>query len=170
MLGERLDIMSGFDGILPLNHRNRPVAQFLLFLPEARTGSFEADGDEMTDKNSSTSPPAPSRGGAAHDDRLDALDKHIATVRHDQAESAARREAELDQAVQRSFAFSTGFRMSAEVVGGVLFGVLVGLCFDWFLSTSPWGLFAFVLLGFAGGIVNLIRQVKARQAPGNDVR
>lgn len=100
---------------------------------------------------------------AAHDARLDALEHNIASVRHQQAERAAREEAGLKEAVDRSFAFSTGFRMSAEVLGGVLLGLAIGLAVDWFLSTAPWGFCIFVFLGFAGGIFNLVRQLNARQ-------
>jgi ATP synthase protein I len=41
-------------------------------------------------------------------------------------------------------------------------GALIGWGFDHLLSTSPFGLIAFVLLGFVAGVVNVIRSAGAR--------
>ena len=50
-----------------------------------------------------------------------------------------------------------GFRLSSELVAGVLVGALMGWGFDRLLSTSPFGLIVFVLVGFAAGVLNVIR-------------
>lgn len=50
-----------------------------------------------------------------------------------------------------------GFRLSSELVAGVGVGALLGWAFDRLLSTSPFGLIVFLLLGFAAGVVNVIR-------------
>jgi ATP synthase protein I len=50
-----------------------------------------------------------------------------------------------------------GFRLSSELIAGVVVGALIGWGFDRLLSTSPWGLIVFVLLGFVAGVVNVIR-------------
>jgi ATP synthase protein I len=50
-----------------------------------------------------------------------------------------------------------GFRLSSELIAGVVVGALLGWAFDHLLSTSPWGLIAFVLLGFVAGVVNVVR-------------
>ena len=50
-----------------------------------------------------------------------------------------------------------GFRLSSELIAGVLVGGLMGWGFDRLLSTSPFGLIAFVLLGFTAGVLNVIR-------------
>ena len=50
-----------------------------------------------------------------------------------------------------------GFRLSSELVAGVVVGAVIGWGFDRLLSTSPWGLIVFLLLGFAAGVVNVIR-------------
>ena len=50
-----------------------------------------------------------------------------------------------------------GFRLSSELVAGVLVGALMGWGFDRLLSTSPFGLIVFVLLGFTAGVLNVIR-------------
>ena len=50
-----------------------------------------------------------------------------------------------------------GFRLSSELVVGVLAGAAIGWGIDRLLSTSPWGLIVFLLLGFTAGVVNVIR-------------
>lgn len=56
-----------------------------------------------------------------------------------------------------SSAFAWGMRLSAELVGGVVVGFILGWLFDRGLGTSPWGLIVFVLLGFAAGVLNVMR-------------
>jgi len=45
-----------------------------------------------------------------------------------------------------------GFRLSSELVAGVLVGAVIGWGIDRLLSTSPFGLIVFFLLGFVAGI------------------
>jgi len=54
-------------------------------------------------------------------------------------------------------AFARGMRLSAELVGGVIGGFVLGWLLDRWLGTSPWGLIVFLLLGFAAGVLNLMR-------------
>src|SRR3569623_1057660 len=54
-------------------------------------------------------------------------------------------------------AFGRGFRLSSEMVGGVLVGAGLGWLRDRWRGTSPWGLIVFLLLGFAAGILNVMR-------------
>ena len=50
-----------------------------------------------------------------------------------------------------------GFRLSSELVAGVVVGAAIGWGFDRLLSTSPFGLIVFLLLGFTAGVVNVVR-------------
>jgi ATP synthase protein I len=50
-----------------------------------------------------------------------------------------------------------GLRLSTELVAGVVVGGLIGWFLDRWLGISPWGFIVFVLLGFAAGILNLMR-------------
>jgi len=61
-----------------------------------------------------------------------------------------------------------GFRLSSELVAGVLVGALMGWGFDRLLSTSPFELIVFVLVGFVAGVLNVIRS--AGVAPGKTGR
>jgi ATP synthase protein I len=50
-----------------------------------------------------------------------------------------------------------GLRLSTELVAGVVVGGLIGWFLDRWLGISPWGFIVFVLLGFAAGMLNLLR-------------
>jgi ATP synthase protein I len=54
-------------------------------------------------------------------------------------------------------AFARGFRMSTELVAGVAVGALLGWLLDRWLGISPWGMIVFLLLGFAAGVLNVMR-------------
>ena len=56
-----------------------------------------------------------------------------------------------------SSAMARGFRLSTELVAGVFVGAVIGWFLDRTLGISPWGLIVFVLLGFAAGVLNVIR-------------
>jgi ATP synthase protein I len=43
------------------------------------------------------------------------------------------------------------------LIAGVAVGAVIGWVFDRLLSTSPWGLIVFFLLGFAAGVINVMR-------------
>ncbi len=52
---------------------------------------------------------------------------------------------------------AVGFRLSSELIAGVVVGAGIGWGLDRLLSISPWGLIVFVLLGFTAGVVNVVR-------------
>ena len=54
-------------------------------------------------------------------------------------------------------AFARGIRLSSELVAGVLVGAGLGWLIDRWLGISPWGLIVFLLLGFAAGVLNVMR-------------
>jgi ATP synthase protein I len=54
-------------------------------------------------------------------------------------------------------AMAKGFRLSAELVAGVIVGAIIGWVFDRLTGLSPLGLIVFLLLGFAAGVLNVMR-------------
>ncbi len=92
-----------------------------------------------------------------------------------QARSAGRtsESSEADRAATAS-GYAKGFRLSSELVAGVVVGAGLGWFIDRWFRTAPWGLMIFLLLGFAAGVLNVMRSagVVARNAldghdPGN---
>jgi ATP synthase protein I len=62
----------------------------------------------------------------------------------------------VDRAATAS-GYARGFRLSSELVAGVVVGAGIGWLIDRSLGVSPWGLIVFVLLGFAAGVLNVMR-------------
>jgi ATP synthase protein I len=94
---------------------------------------------------------------AALSARLGSLDRRLSDIR-------GGRKIETDQpgtgsgdGAASASAMALGFRLSSELIAGVAVGALIGWGFDRLLSTSPFGLIVFVLLGFVAGVVNVIR-------------
>ena len=66
-------------------------------------------------------------------------------------------EADPAPSASRSSGYARGFRLSTELVGGVLVGAGLGWLLDKWLGISPWGMIVFLLLGFAAGVLNVMR-------------
>lgn len=69
-------------------------------------------------------------------------------------------------------AIARGFRLSTELVAGVIVGAGIGWVLDRLLGISPWGMIVFVLLGFAAGVLNVMRAAgvtPGSRLPGNDM-
>jgi ATP synthase protein I len=96
--------------------------------------------------------------GKAHTDeaalsaRLQRLGAGLARQRADQASDSAGG----DRAATAS-GYAKGFRLSSELVAGVVVGAGIGWLVDHWLGVAPWGLIVFLLLGFAAGVLNVMR-------------
>ena len=62
-----------------------------------------------------------------------------------------------DPAASDPSAMARGFRLSTELVAGVGLGAALGWIIDRWLGISPWGMIVFLLLGFAAGVLNVMR-------------
>jgi ATP synthase protein I len=90
---------------------------------------------------------------AALSARLQRLNEGLGQVRntgHPSDSSGAQRAATAS-------GYAKGFRLSSELVAGVVVGAGIGWLLDRWLGVSPWGLIVFLLLGFAAGVLNVMR-------------
>jgi len=103
---------------------------------------------------------------AALSARLGNLDQRLSKVRDSRKVGTDQSGNEQDTAQARASAMAIGLRLSSELVAGVLGGAALGWGFDRLLSTSPWGLIVFLLLGFTAGVINVMRAagVMAKQS------
>ncbi len=50
-----------------------------------------------------------------------------------------------------------GFKIASEFIAGIVVGAVIGYGIDQLFGTTPFGLIVFLLLGFAAGVLNVIR-------------
>jgi ATP synthase protein I len=95
---------------------------------------------------------------AALSARLQRLNEGLGQAR-DQAHDAAGHSSDGsgEQRAATASGYARGFRLSSELVAGVLVGAGIGWLIDRWLGVSPWGLIVFLLLGFAAGVLNVMR-------------
>ena len=93
-----------------------------------------------------------------------ALSARLGNLNHRLSEIRDSRKIRTDQpgtdggdGAARASAMARGFRLSSELIAGVVVGAALGWGLDRMLSTSPWGMIVFVLLGFTAGVVNVVR-------------
>lgn len=107
----------------------------------------------MSERDGEPTPQAPERSARENElsERLRDLDRELDHRR-------ASREAEArPDAAPPARGYGVALRMGADFVAGVVVGGAIGWGFDRLFGTSPWGLMIFVLLGFAAGILTLLR-------------
>jgi ATP synthase protein I len=98
---------------------------------------------------------------AALSARLGSLDQRLSEIRGRRNIGTDQSGNEQDAAQAKASAMAIGLRLSSELVAGVLVGAALGWGFDRLLSTSPWGLIVFLLLGFTAGVINVMRAAGA---------
>jgi ATP synthase protein I len=108
----------------------------------------------------------PSSDEAALSARLGSLDQRLSKIGGSRKIRTDQSGNEQDAAQAKASAMAAGLRLSSELVAGVLVGAALGWGFDRLLSTSPWGLIVFLLLGFTAGVFNVMRAagVMAKQS------
>ena len=94
---------------------------------------------------------------AALSARLGSLDHRLSEIRDSRKIKTDQPGTESGDTAARASAMALGFRLSSELVAGVVVGAAIGWGVDRWLSTSPFGLIVFFLLGFVAGVVNVVR-------------
>lgn len=89
------------------------------------------------------------------------------------AEIAARRRSGSEGERGAKSGGTTGYgqavKLSSEFIAGVAVGAGLGWAIDRWAGTSPWGLIVFLLLGFAAGVLNVMRSAGVVAQPGQKV-
>jgi ATP synthase protein I len=99
---------------------------------------------------------------AALSARLESLGERLAQQKGPDRQAEAQSGSKSDPS-----ALARGFRLSTELVAGVLVGAFIGWALDKWLGISPWGMIVFLLLGFAAGVVNVMRAAGVSSPPGS---
>ena len=96
---------------------------------------------------------------AAFEGRISELGARLDKVK---AQRQAEAEAELD-AEMRGRGMAYGMRMAAELVAAVIVGGAIGYGLDRWLGSTPWLFLLFFVLGFAAGVLNVMRAYERMQ-------
>ncbi|HWJ75248.1 MAG TPA: AtpZ/AtpI family protein [Kaistia sp.] len=103
---------------------------------------------------------------AALSERLRALGSKL-----DKAEAEAKQQAKAEVAKSGGMqGMGFALRVASEFASGVLVGAGLGWLIDRWLGTSPWGLIGLLLLGFAAGVLNVLRAVGKVAQPEERVK
>ena len=114
----------------------------------------------MADDARDDNDPGQRRDEAALSARLRRLGDQIDRQRPSEPSEARRGRPAADAS-----GYARGFRLSSELVAGVLVGAGIGWALDRLLGISPWGMIVFLLLGFAAGVVNVMRAAGVAPEP-----
>jgi len=112
---------------------------------------------ESTNDNANGNRDQASSDEAALSARLGSLDHRLSEIRDSRRSKTDQSGTEGGDRAARASAMALGFRLSSELVAGVVVGAVIGWGFDRLLSTSPFGFIVFLLLGFVAGVVNVVR-------------
>ena len=96
---------------------------------------------------------------AAFEGRLSELGGRLDKIK---AQREADAHADLD-ADMRGRGMAYGMRMAAELVGAVIVGGAIGWSLDKWLGSTPWLFLLFFVLGFAAGVLNVVRAYEGMQ-------
>jgi ATP synthase protein I len=65
--------------------------------------------------------------------------------------------AEARQTSSTGAGMAQAMKLSSEFIAGIAVGAMMGWLLDHWVGTSPFGLIVFLLLGFAAGVLNVMR-------------
>jgi ATP synthase protein I len=80
-----------------------------------------------------------------------------ARIKRAQAETAGEGDADISAANKNMTGMSRGLRLGSEFVAAILVGAGIGYLLDLWLKTSPWLMLVMLLVGFAAGVLNVVR-------------
>jgi ATP synthase protein I len=80
-----------------------------------------------------------------------------ARIKRAQASEEVPGDAQIGATNRDMSAMSRGLRLGSEFIAAILVGAGIGYLLDMWLKTSPWLLLVMVLVGFAAGVLNVVR-------------
>lgn len=108
----------------------------------------------MSERDGSPTPSTASKPAV----REEELSERLRDLDRELDERRASREAVMRETVRPPRqGYGLAMRLGADFVAGVVIGAAIGWGVDKLLGTSPWGLMVFLLLGFAAGILSVLR-------------
>lgn len=98
----------------------------------------------------------PARRSLGEDARIDALEERLraAQEREDQRNRPKHASADAN--------YRSGSRVLADLLGGILGGLVIGGAVDYFAGTGPWGLLVGLFLGVVVAFRNVLRAANQR--------
>ena len=80
-----------------------------------------------------------------------------ARIKRARSESDVPGDAEIAATNRDMTAMSRGLRLGSEFIAAILVGAGIGYLLDLWLRTTPWLLLVMVMVGFAAGVLNVVR-------------
>ncbi|WP_162651998.1 AtpZ/AtpI family protein [Lentilitoribacter sp. Alg239-R112] len=90
--------------------------------------------------------------------RRQKLEDKLAAKKLDDEKEAA------DKSEERQ-GYGLAIKLSSEFIAAIFVGALLGYLLDTYAGTAPWGMIVFLLLGFAAGVLNVLRSIGAVEKP-----
>jgi ATP synthase protein I len=100
-------------------------------------------------------------------DRLGKVSAALESRRADALDAKARQDRDVIASSDAGRAMSLGFRVIADLIAGIVVGLAIGWGLDRWLGTMPLFLIVFLLLGTAGGVLNVMRTARAPASRGS---
>lgn len=98
-------------------------------------------------------------------DRKDSLEERRNRLGDQLAKAMPSEDGKEQAANSTQKGYSQALKLSSEFIAAVIVGAMIGFLFDYFLSTKPWGLIVFLLLGFCAGVLNVLRTAGVVNSP-----
>jgi len=84
------------------------------------------------------------------------LDKRLAALEQ-KLHGRRKIDSEADKPSVDRKGYGNAFRISSEFIAAILVGAAIGYAIDYVAGTGPWAMIVFLLLGFAAGVLNVLR-------------
>ncbi|MCC0015943.1 MAG: AtpZ/AtpI family protein [Rhodobiaceae bacterium] len=102
-------------------------------------------------------------------DERQGADEPQGDQRLDRLEAALNRTRAATRPAPERSSSATGYaqamRLSSEFIAGIAVGTGLGWAIDQVFGIAPWGMIVFLMLGFAAGVLNVLRAAKLVEEP-----